>query len=98
MSVGELLLEFSGQSLLDLVEVVEERDWDEDDDCALSMADFELRYLLETCLDNLELFLTYLTGGLDLKWSQSGLEIWDVGFEFVESGCNVCLELTWVGS
>lgn len=43
MSVGELLLEFSGQSLLDLVEVVEERDWDEDDDCALSMADFELR-------------------------------------------------------
>lgn len=80
MSIGELLLEFSGQSLLNLVEVVEERDWDEDDDRALAMADFEL------------------TGGLDLKWSEGGLEIWDVGFEFVKGGCNVCLELTWVGS
>lgn len=42
MSVGELLLEFSGQSLLDLVEVLKERNWDEDDDCALSVTNFEL--------------------------------------------------------
>lgn len=42
MSVRELLLEFSGQSLLNLVEVLEERNWDEDDDRALAMADFEL--------------------------------------------------------
>lgn len=42
MSVTELLLQFSGESLLDLVEVLEERDGDEDHDGALAVADFEL--------------------------------------------------------
>lgn len=42
MAVGELLLEFTGQALLDLVEAAEERDGDEDDDGLLAVADFEL--------------------------------------------------------
>lgn len=42
VSVGELLLEFSGQSLLDLVEVLKQRNGHEDDDCALVVAHFEL--------------------------------------------------------
>jgi len=49
VSVRELLLEFAGESLLHLVEVREERDWDEDHDCALAMADFELRILSDFC-------------------------------------------------
>ena len=31
---------------------------------------------------------SYLTGRDDLERSQSGLEIGDVGLEFVESSCN----------
>ena len=42
VSVAELLLEFSGESLLDFVEVLEEGHWDEDHDGALAMANFEL--------------------------------------------------------
>ena len=42
MAVGELLLEFAGQALLDLVETREEWHGDEDHDGALAMADFEL--------------------------------------------------------
>ena len=49
MSVRELLLEFAGESLLHLVEIREERHWDEDHDCALAMADFELQILLDFC-------------------------------------------------
>lgn len=47
VSVAELLLKFSGKSLLDLVEVREEWDWHEDDNCALAVADFELTSRLD---------------------------------------------------
>lgn len=50
VSVRELLLEFPGESLLHLVEVGEERYWDEDHDCALAMANFELQMLLDFCV------------------------------------------------
>lgn len=80
------------------MEVVEERDWDEDDDCALAVADFELWILLEATSCTLIQCLTYLTGGLNLQRSKSRLEIWDVCFEFVKGGCDACLKLTWVGS
>jgi len=42
VAVGELLLELTGQTLLNLVEAGEERDGDEDDDRTLAVADFEL--------------------------------------------------------
>ena len=42
VAVAELLLELTGKSLLDLMEILQERDWDEDNDCALAVADFEL--------------------------------------------------------
>ena len=42
VAVGELLLEFAGQALLDLVEAGEEGDRDEDNDGALAVANFEL--------------------------------------------------------
>ena len=42
MSIAELLLKFSGKSLLDFVEVLQKWDWDEDHNCTLAMADFEL--------------------------------------------------------
>ena len=42
MAVGELLLELAGQALLDFVEAWEEGYGDEDDDCLLAAADFEL--------------------------------------------------------
>lgn len=42
VSVGEFFFKFSGKSLLDLVEVREERNWDENYDSALAMANFEL--------------------------------------------------------
>jgi hypothetical protein len=42
MSIGEFLFEFTGEALLDLVEALEERDGNEDDDGLLAMADFEL--------------------------------------------------------
>lgn len=42
VAVGELLLELTGQALLDLVEALEERDRDEDDDSLLAVADLNL--------------------------------------------------------
>lgn len=48
MSVGELLLKFAGETLLDLVEAREERDGDEDDDGALAVAHFELEMYVST--------------------------------------------------
>lgn len=42
VAVGELLLEFTSETLLDLVEVGEERDRNKDDDGAFSTTDFEL--------------------------------------------------------
>jgi len=42
MSVGELLFKFAGEALLDLVKPWEEWDGNEDDDCFLAVADFEL--------------------------------------------------------
>lgn len=42
VAVGELLLELTGQALLDLVEAGEERDGDEDDNGTFSVADLEL--------------------------------------------------------
>ena len=42
VAVGELLLELTGQTLLNLVEAAEERDGDEDNDRTLAVADFEL--------------------------------------------------------
>lgn len=42
VTIGELLLEFTGQALLDLVESLEERNWDKDDDCLLAMANLDL--------------------------------------------------------
>jgi len=42
MAVRELLLELSGQTLLDLVEAWQEGNGDEDDNSALAVADFEL--------------------------------------------------------
>lgn len=42
MAVGELLLELSGQALLDLVEAWQKRNWDKDDNSALAVANFEL--------------------------------------------------------
>ncbi len=42
MAVGELLLEFASQALLDLVEARQEGYGDEDDDGALAVADLEL--------------------------------------------------------
>ena len=42
VAVRELLLEFAGEALLDLVEAREEGDGDEDYDCFLAVADFEL--------------------------------------------------------
>lgn len=48
MAVGELLLELTGQTLLNLVESGQERDGDEDDDGAFSVANFEL-YIMRSC-------------------------------------------------
>lgn len=42
VAVGELLLELTGQALLDLVEALEERDGDEDDNGLLAVADLNL--------------------------------------------------------
>ena len=42
--------------------------------------------------------LAYLAGRLDLQRSQSRLQVWDVGLEFVESSRNAGLELGWVSS
>jgi len=42
VAVGELLLELTGQALLDLVEAGEERNGDEDDNGTLAVADLEL--------------------------------------------------------
>jgi hypothetical protein len=42
VAVGELLLEFAGEALLDFVEAREEGDWDEDYDGAFAVTDFEL--------------------------------------------------------
>ena len=42
MAVRELLLELSGQTLLDLVEAWQEGNGDEDNNSALAVADFEL--------------------------------------------------------
>lgn len=42
MTVREFLLELSGQSLLNLVERFEQRDWDEDDDSLLASTDLDL--------------------------------------------------------
>lgn len=42
MSVRELLLEFSRQTLLNFVEAWKEWDGNKDDDCFFAMADFEL--------------------------------------------------------
>lgn len=41
VSVGELLLKLSGQTLLNLVERLEERDWDKDDDSLLATTDLD---------------------------------------------------------
>lgn len=42
MSVAELLLKLSSESLLDFVEVREKRDRHKDNDRSLAVADFEL--------------------------------------------------------
>ena len=42
VAVGELLFELARQALLHLVEAGEERDGDEDYDCFLAVADFDL--------------------------------------------------------
>lgn len=42
VAVGKLLLKFAGETLLDLVEIGEQRDGDEDDNGAFSTSDFEL--------------------------------------------------------
>ena len=42
MSVAEFLLELTGESLLHLVEVAEERNWDEDNNSLLAVSNFEL--------------------------------------------------------
>lgn len=47
VSVAELLLEFSGESLLGLVESLEKGNGDKDHDCALAVADFELPLMLD---------------------------------------------------
>lgn len=75
VSVRELLLELSCESLLDFVKVLEERNWNEDYDRALAMADFEL------------------SSRLDLKWTESRLEVWDVGLQFEKSCRNTRLNL-----
>ena len=50
VAVGELLLEFAGEALLDLVEAWEERNGDEDYDCFLAVANFDLwRVLVRGC-------------------------------------------------
>ena len=46
MAVRELLLEFAGQALLDLVETGKEGDGDKDHDGALAVADFELEEIV----------------------------------------------------
>jgi hypothetical protein len=42
VAVAEFLLEFASQAGLDFVEAGEDRDGDEDDDCAFAVTDFEL--------------------------------------------------------
>jgi hypothetical protein len=42
MAIGELLLEFASEALLDLVEAGKERDGHKDDNGALAVTDFEL--------------------------------------------------------
>ena len=37
--------------------------------------------------------MAYLASRGELKWSESRLEIWDIGLEFVERGRNGLLEL-----
>lgn len=68
MSVAELLLKLSGESLLNLVEVREERNWDKDDNRAFTVADFKLR-TLSIRLVEIDSGLTDLTGRLDLERS-----------------------------
>ena len=45
MSVAEFLLEFTSESLLDLVEVLEEWDWNKDHNCSLVVTDVELKVI-----------------------------------------------------
>ena len=86
MSVGELLLEFTGEALLDLVEAGKQRDGDEDYNGTFAMADFELWRTVSVCIKMEERLLkSYLTSRDELEWSQRRLEIWDVGLEVVES-------------
>jgi len=74
VAVGELLLEFAGQALLDLVEAREEGDGDEDDDGALAVRDFELasRDELKWSQRSLEI------GDVGLKFIEGGC---DAGFQ-----------------
>ena len=46
MSIGEFLLEFASEALLDLVEAGKERDGDEDYNGTFAVADFELWMIL----------------------------------------------------
>jgi hypothetical protein len=51
VAIRELLLEFAGEALLDLVEAGEEGDGNEDYDGALSVADFELEAESVCCVE-----------------------------------------------
>ena len=42
MSVAEFLLKFTGKSLLNLVEVLKEWNWNKDHNCSLVVSDIEL--------------------------------------------------------
>jgi len=71
VAVGELLFEFTGQSLLDLVEALEERNWDEDDNCLLSVANIEL-----TGRDELQRSQSSLqVGGVGLKFVEGSCDL-----------------------
>lgn len=50
MPVGELLLEFTSEALLDLVEAGKKRDGDEDYNGTFAMADFELWRSVSVCI------------------------------------------------
>lgn len=54
---GEFLFELTGQTLLDLVEVGQQRDWNEDDDGFSALADLELKYQLVSVCIGIPIFI-----------------------------------------
>lgn len=80
LSVRELLLQLTGQTLLDLVEVLEQRDWHKDDNGALVGANIELSCRLDLQRSQRRLEI----GNVGLEFVQSSRNV-DLQLRWVSS-------------